>query len=82
MLSFFLFFFSDPNNLHVDSLSVVLEVSETVVISFMLFSLFYSASVISTILSSSSLICSYSSVILLLFPSSIFLNFSYSIVHC
>jgi len=79
---FFLFFFSDPYNLDVGSLSVVLEVSETVVISFILFFLFYSASVISTIISSSSLICSSASVILLLFPSSVFLNFSFSIVHC
>ena len=39
---------------------------------FILFSLFYSTAVNSTILSSRSLICSYASVILLLIPSSVF----------
>ena len=68
----FLFFICDPYNLNVGALNVVPEVSETVLISFHLFSLFCSTTVISTILSSSLLICSSASVILLLIPSSVF----------
>ena len=48
---------------------------------FILFSLFFNAAVISTILSSSSLIHSLSSVILLLIPYSIFFHFIYFTVH-
>ena len=50
----FLFFFWDPYNLNVDALNVVPALSETVLIYF-IFPLFSSASVISTIPSSSSL---------------------------
>ena len=57
--------------MNVGMLNVVPEVSEAVLISF--YSFFYSASVISTILSSGSLIHSSASVSLLLVPSSIFL---------
>ena len=69
----FLFFFWDSYNLNVGAFNVVSEVSVTVLIFFILFSLFCSVTVISTILSSSSLILSSASVILLLIPSSVFL---------
>ena len=62
----------DPYNADVGVFNVVPEVSETVLLSIPSFSLFCSAAVISTTLSSSSLLCSYASVILLLIPSSVF----------
>ena len=67
----FLFFFWDPYNSN-GAFHVVPEFSKTVLNSFLLFSLFCSEVVISTILSSSSLIRS-ASVILLLIPSRVFL---------
>ena len=65
----FLFFFWAPYNSNVGAFNVVPEVSETVSIIFILFSLFCSAVVISTILSSRSLTHSSASVILPLIPS-------------
>ena len=55
---FFLFSFYDLYNVNVGALNVDPEVSQTVLISFHFFSLFCSALVVSTILSSSSLIYS------------------------
>ena len=52
----FLFSFWNSNNVNVGMFNVVLEVSKIVLISFLFFSLFCSAAVTSTILSSSSLI--------------------------
>ena len=69
----FLFFFWDTYNSNVVAFNVVPEVSETVLNSFHFFSLFSSAVVVSTILSSRSLIHSSASVILLLIPSREFL---------
>ena len=65
----FVFFFWDPYHLNVGAFNVVPEVSETVSILFILFSLLCSAVVFSTILSYRSLIRSSASVILLLIPS-------------
>ena len=65
------FFFSSSSN--VVASDIVPEVSETVLSSFHYFTLFCSSEVVSTILSSSSLICSSASDILLLTPSRIFL---------
>ena len=62
---FFFYFFRDLYYLNVGVFNVVPEIFETVLITFYSFSLFCSASVISTIQSSSSLICSSASVILL-----------------
>ena len=62
-------FFWDPYNSYVSVLNVVPEVSETVFIYFYFFSLFCSASVLSTILSSRSLIHFSASNSLLLVPS-------------
>jgi len=59
--------------LNVGVFNVVPEIFETVLITFYSFSLFCSASVISTIQSSSSLICSSASVILLFVAPSEFL---------
>ena len=70
---FFLFSFWDPYNLNVGAFILVPEVSETVCNLFILFSLFSSAVVIYTILSSRSLIHSSASVILLLITSREFL---------
>ena len=71
-LFLFLFLFWDPYNSNVGAFNVVPEVSETGLNSFHS-SLFFSAVVISTILSSRSLIRSSASVILLLIPSREFL---------
>ena len=68
----FLFFFWDPYNWTVGAFNVVPEVSGTVLNSF-LFSLFCSAVVISTILSSRLLTRSSASVIHILIPSREFL---------
>ena len=65
--------------MNVGMFNVVPEVSEAVLISF--YSVFYSASGISTILSSSLLIHSSASVTLLLVPSRIFSR-CYFIVQC
>ena len=70
----FLFFFWDPYNLNAGAFNIVPDVSETVLILFILFSLFCSVVVISTILSSKSLIYSSASNILLLIPSREFLT--------
>ena len=67
-----LFSFWDPYNVNVGEFNVVPEVSEAIFISFHSFFFILFFSVISTILSSRSLICSFVSVILLLIPSSIF----------
>ena len=67
-LFLFLFFFWNPCNSNVGVFNVVPEVSETVMILFILFSLFFSVVVISTISSSRSLIRSSASVNLLLIP--------------
>ena len=69
----FVFFFWDSYDSNVGAFDIVPEVSEVVLISFNSFSFFLSASFISTILSFRSLILSSSSVILLLFPSRVFL---------
>ena len=69
----FLFFFWDPYNSNDGAFNVVPEVSETVLKSLHSFSLFCSAVVISTILSSRSLSRPSASVILLLFPCREFL---------
>ena len=66
-----LFSFWDLYNANVGVFNVVSEVSYAVFISFHSFSIFCSMAVISTILSSRSFICSSTSVILLLIPSSI-----------
>ena len=68
----FVYFFWDPYNSNVGAFNVVPAVSETVSISFY-YVLLCSVSVISTLLSSSSLICSSASVFLVLVPSSVFL---------
>ena len=57
--------------MNVGALSVALEVSETLLISFHSFPEFFSAAVISIVLFSGSLICSSSPVIHLLIPISI-----------
>ena len=69
-----LFSFWDPYNANVVAFNVVPEVSQAVFISFLfiLFSLFSSVAVNSTILFYRSLICSSASVLLLLIPSSVF----------
>ena len=67
----FVFFFWDTYNSNVGVFNIDPEVSEVVLISFNSF--FLSASFISTILSSTSLILSSASVILLLFPSRVVL---------
>ena len=56
----FLFFFWDPYNSNVCAFAIVSEVSETILSSFHSFYFICSPEVISTILSSSSLICSAS----------------------
>ena len=72
LMSFpFVFLVWDPYNLNVVMLNIIPELSETVL--FILLSLMCSASVISTILSSSSLICTSALVTLLLFPFNVFL---------
>ena len=68
----FLVFSWDPYNLNVGVFDIVPEVSETILSLFILFTLFCSSEVISTILSSSSLIRSASDI-LLLSPSRVFL---------
>ena len=69
---FLFLFFWDPYNSNVGLFDIVPEVSEFSVL-YILFTLFCSSEVISTILSSSSLIRSSASGILLLIPSSVFL---------
>ena len=69
----FLFFFWDPYNSNVGVFHVVQRSLRLSSILFILFSLFCSAVVISTLLSSTSLIRSSASVILLLIPSRQFL---------
>ena len=66
-------FFWDPYNSNVGAFNVVPEVSETILNSFHSFSLFCPVAIISIILSSRSLICSSTSVILILIPSRVFL---------
>ena len=67
----FVFFFWDSYDSNVGGFNIVPEVSEVVLISFNSF--FFSASFISTILSSTSLILFSASVILLLVPSRVLL---------
>ena len=63
----FLFFFWDPYNSNGGAFDVVPEVSETILsVLVILFTLFCSSEVISTISSSSSLICSASDILLLI----------------
>ena len=69
----FLFLFWDPYNSNVGGFNLVPKVSETILSSFQLFTLFYSSAVISTILSTSLLIHSSPSYILLSTPSRVFL---------
>ena len=59
--------------MNLGAFNIVPEVSEVVLISFIFFIFFLSASFISTILSSTSLILSSASIILLLVPSRVFL---------
>ena len=70
----FLFFFWDPYNLNAGAFNVVPGSLRLSSFLFILFSLFFSSTVISTILSSSSFICSSASVSLLLIPSGVFLK--------
>ena len=73
MAFLFVFFFWDFYDSNVGAFNIIPEVSEVVLISFnTFFSL--SASFISTILSSTSLILFYASVILLLVPSRVLLS--------
>jgi len=73
LIPFLFLFFWDPYNSHFGVFDIVPEVSETVISSFHSFYFIRSSEVISTILSSSSLICSSASDILLLIPSRVFL---------
>ena len=76
----FLFFFWDPYTSNVgvfDNVPRFLRLSSVL---FILFTLFCSSEVVSTILYSSSRICSSASVILLLIPSRVFLIFSNCVV--
>ena len=79
MVFLFVFFFWDSYDSNVGAFNIVPEVSEVVLISFNSF--FLSASFISTILSSTSLILFSFSVILLLVPSRVFLITIYCIIH-
>ena len=73
LMVFLFVFFWDSYDSNVGAFDIVPEVSEVVLISFnSFFSFFLSASFISTILSSTSLILSSDSVILLLVPSRVF----------
>ena len=72
MVFLVVFFFWDSYDSNVGAFNIVPEVSEVVFISF-IFSFFFSASFISTILSSTSLVLSSASVILLLVPYRVFL---------
>ena len=74
MAFLFVFFFWDSYDSNVGAFNIVPEVSEIVLISFNTFSFFLSASFISTILSLTSLILFYASVILLLVPSRVLLS--------
>ena len=69
----FIYFFWDPYNLNIGAFDIVPEVFETISVLFILLTLFCSSEVISTISSSSSLICFSASQILLLVPSRVFL---------
>ena len=69
----FLFFFWDPYNSNVGGLILSQRSLRPSSVLFILFTLFCSSEVISTILSSSSLFCFSASNILLLFPSRVFL---------
>ena len=73
LIPFLSVFFWDSYDLNVGAFNLVPVVSEVVIISF-LFSFFLSASFISTILSSTSLVQSSASVILLSVPSGCFLS--------
>ena len=73
LIPFLFLFFWDPYNSNVFAFDIVPEVYETISVLFILFILFYSSEVISTILSSSSLIHSSALDILLLIPSRVFL---------
>ena len=73
MVFLFVFFFWDSYDSNVGAFTIVLEVSEIVLISFNSFYFFLSISFISTILSSNSLILSSASVILLFVASRVFL---------
>ena len=77
----FFFFFCVIYNSNVCVFNVIPVVSETVLICFNHFSLFFSTVVISTITSYCSFIHSSSLLILLLIPSKCDLHFSYYIVH-
>ena len=69
----FVVFFWDSYDSNVGAFNIAPDVSEVVLISFnSFFSFFLSASFISTILSSTSLILSSASIILLLVPSRVF----------
>ena len=68
----FPFFFWDPYNSNIGAFDIIPEVSETILRSFTLFTLFCSLEVISTILSSSSLIHSCASDFLLFNSSRVF----------
>ena len=81
MAFLFVFFFWNSYDLKVGAFDIVPEVSEVVLISFNSFSFFLSASFISTILSSTSLILSSASVILLLVPLQSVFYLIYCIIH-
>ena len=81
LMPFLFVFFWDSYDLNVEAFDIVPEVSEVVLISCNSFSFFFSASFISTILSSTSLILSSASVILQLVPSRVFFSLSYCIIH-
>ena len=73
MVFLFVFFFCDSYDLNVGVFDIVPEVSEVALVSYNPFSFFLSASLIATILSSTSLILSSALVILLLVHSRVFL---------
>ena len=74
LMPFLFVFFWESYDSNVGVFNIILEVSEVVLISSnYFFSFFFSVSFISTILSSTSLMLSYASVILLLVPSRVLL---------
>ena len=79
MIFLFVFFFWDSYDSNVGPFDIVPEVSEVVLISLNCF--FLSASFISTVLSSTSLILHFGSIILLLVSSRVFFYLIYCIIH-
>ena len=82
LMAFLFVFFWDSYDSYVGAFYIVPEVPEVVLISFDSFSFFLSASFISSILSSTSLILSSVSVILLLVHSRVFFFFFLNLIYC